>query len=95
VAHQRAKVDVGELRSLLGIRSAAGPRQIDLARPGAPWRVARVFDVMSPPRAKEDSGEDFPALSERRARVGSEAFPRAIGNVAVVVTISRSTPRRR
>src|SRR5262245_61272064 len=67
---------------------AADPRlervRIDLAHPGEPCRIGRVFDVMAP-RAKLGGGEDFPGVLGALGRAGS-GRTRALADVAVVVT---------
>jgi glycine reductase complex component B subunit alpha and beta len=84
------EIDVDALSSLLESNARLARVQIDLAHPGESCRIARVFDVFAP-RAKEDSGEDFPGVVGALARVGS-GRTRAIGNVAVVVTDQQIDP---
>ena len=78
------EVDREDLRTLI----AADPRlqrvRVDLVHPGESCRIGRVMDVVAP-RAKLDSGEDFPGVMGGLARAGS-GRTRALANVAVIVT---------
>jgi glycine reductase len=84
------EIDLAGLRALLESDPRLGGVRVDLAHPGEPCRIARVFDVFAP-RAKEDGGVDFPGVLGRMARAGS-GRTRALGNVAVVVTDQQGSP---
>src|SRR5207247_11044246 len=86
---QQLVIDLAGLRSALADTRLQDIR-INLAHPGEPCRIARVFDVFAP-RAKLDGGEDFPGVLGPLARAGS-GRTRALANVAVVVTEQHLDP---
>jgi glycine reductase complex component B subunit alpha and beta len=78
------EVDLDGLRSLIEADARLDGCRLDLVQPGERCRIARVFDVVAP-RARLDSGEDFPGLLGALGRAGS-GRTLALAGVAVVVT---------
>src|SRR6266851_3828501 len=84
LAGKRLEVDLDGLRSLLSADARLTGIRLDLVHPGERCRIARVFDVIAP-RAKLDSGEDFPGVLGGVARAG-QGQTLALASVAVVAT---------
>jgi glycine reductase len=85
LAGGQLEIDLAGLREALEADPRLARVRLDLALPGDPCRIGRVFDVFAP-RAKEDGdGPDFPGALGPLARAG-RGRTRALGGVAVVVT---------
>lgn len=78
------EVNRNELRALIESDPRLARARVDLACPGEPCRIGRVFDVVAP-RAKLDGDADFPGVLGPMARAG-RGRARALANLAVVVT---------
>jgi len=83
LAGGRLTVDLDGLSALLAADSQLSRVRLDLAHPGEPCRIGRVFDVVAP-RARLD-GEDFPGVVGALERAGS-SVALALRGVAVVAT---------
>ena len=87
---QRLEVDLDALRTVLAGDARLTRIRLDLVHPGERCRIGRVFDVVAP-RARLDSGVDFPGVLSGVAKAG-HGRTLALDGVAVVVTDQQADP---